>query len=60
MKDAHIPRRKFLKYPMAGTAIALSSGTVNAATETQLQPKISNNIDVLVVGGGAAGTIAAI
>ena len=60
MKDAHIPRRKFLQYPVAGTAIAVTSGTVNAATEAQLQPKISNDVDVLVVGGGAAGTTAAI
>ena len=58
-------RRSFLQSSLFGTAglgLGIASTTeVHAAQEgNSLDPEITDNIDVLVVGGGTAGTIAAI
>lgn len=60
-------RRNFLQYSMPGTlglaAIATSSITIGGEPETQqttTDQSIINQVDVLVVGGGTAGAIAAI
>jgi hypothetical protein len=67
MENSHIARRKFLQYPVGGIAVAASSGMslgVDAVSQPQpavkLQGSLSTKADVLVVGGGTAGTIAAI
>lgn len=63
MSDSQIPRRNFLKYPVAGTAIAVTAGAINntdAAAAVQEAPLLTTEVDILVVGGGAAGTVAAI
>lgn len=67
MKNNHINRRKFIQYSAAGVALAASGNTVMGAEHITMN-KISGNeelgitteTDVLVVGGGTAGTIAAI
>jgi hypothetical protein len=58
-------RRKFLQHSLLGTA-GLGTG-IASTTEVQAAPvpraaesEISGDVDVLVVGGGTAGTIAAI
>jgi hypothetical protein len=56
-------RRNFIKSSVAGIAIAGSSHVVIGAEHQTAQAKetdVDNNVDVLVVGGGTAGTIAAI
>ena len=67
MKDNHIGRREFMQYASVGFAISASSGVALGANSTPLpQPAsktdggITTQTDVLVVGGGTAGTIAAI
>ena len=67
MKDDHIARRQFMQYSGAGFAIAASSGNLLAADSTPLPLPAGKTVgsattqaDVLVVGGGAAGTIAAV
>ena len=66
MKDrASSDRRTFLQHTLLGTAgagLALASTTeVRAATVPDAtEPEITNEVDVLVVGGGTAGNIAAI
>jgi hypothetical protein len=67
MNDSHIGRRKFMQCSAAGVALAASS---NAALGVDSRPRprrvyktegvVPTRCDVLVVGGGAAGTIAAI
>jgi len=66
MNDTHIGRRRFMQYPAAGIVLAASA---EAQQEEQAAAKRSGEIlhveetskvDVLVVGGGTAGTIAAI
>lgn len=53
-------RRNFLQHSLLGAAIA-STTAVQAETPAQAgSPEISNDVDVLVVGGGTAGTIAAL
>jgi len=67
MKNDHIARRQFLLQSAAGTAIIASSELMSGA-DSATQPRaagktdgsISTDADVLVVGGGTAGTIAAI
>ncbi|WP_145122803.1 FAD-dependent oxidoreductase [Rosistilla oblonga] len=66
--DAQPDRRNFLQHSLLGTAgagMALASTShVTVAAETQGEESpdatITNRVDVLVVGGGTAGTIAAI
>jgi hypothetical protein len=68
MSDTHIAgRRKFLQYSAAGMVIASTSDVVLATEPENTAPAeatdkdiVSSNVDVLVVGGGTAGTIAAI
>ena len=62
MKQKFIARRRFLQYPLAGMMV---SATANV-NSTKKQPTdvvrdiVTTKADVLVVGGGTAGTIAAI
>lgn len=68
MKDINPPtdRRNFLQKSILGTTgagLAIASTTdvaVSADENTTHEPEITNEIDVLVVGGGTAGAIAAI
>jgi len=66
MKHSHIARRQFIQYSAAGIALGTSAkasaaGSVPVAQETDKSDEIvTNEVDVLVVGGGTAGTIAAI
>ena len=67
MKDNPIGRRKFIKYSVFGTTLAASSKAGPGADSTPRVLRAANaelnvitQVDVLVVGGGAAGTIAAI
>ncbi len=58
-------RREFLQQSMLGTAAAgLAVGTTSHASAElraeALEPETSNEVDVLVVGGGTAGHVAAI
>ncbi len=67
MEDAHIGRRQFMQHSAAGVALAASSNLALGADSTP-QPRpagkteglVATQTDVLVVGGGTAGTIAAI
>ncbi len=67
MNRKQIDRRKFIQYSAAGAVLAGSANTVIGAENiTMGQPSgnekvsITSETDVLVVGGGTAGTIAAI
>lgn len=67
MQDNHIARRQFMQFSAVGIAIAASSGVARGTDSTPIpQPAgktddcITTQADVLVVGGGTAGTIAAI
>ena len=67
MKDSHIARRQFMRYSAAGVMLAASSNTALGADSMTLprstgktEGSVTTQADVLVVGGGAAGTIAAI
>lgn len=58
-------RRNFLQHSLFGTAalglnIASTTETRAAEAPQAAEPEISDTVDVLVVGGGTAGTIAAI
>ncbi len=58
-------RRNFLQHSLLGTAglglgIASTTETRAEAVPNAAEPEISGNFDVLVVGGGTAGAIAAI
>ena len=58
-------RRNFLQHSLFGTAalglnIASTTETHAAEAPQAAEPEISDSVDVLVVGGGTAGTIAAI
>ena len=65
-KDSPIGRRQFMQYSAAGVALAASSkGIAHANTVPQSGPAhhdeaATSECDVLVVGGGAAGTVAAL
>ncbi len=67
MESRMADRRDFLKGSMAGAAGFIAASTTNVAIGAESKQKafsadidVTNNIDVLVVGGGTAGTIAAI
>lgn len=67
MNKNQINRRKFLHYSAAGVVIAGSAGVVHGSdhismnqTSGNKEVKIVSETDVLVVGGGTAGTTAAI
>ena len=63
--DHQTDRRDFLRQSLLGTAgaglaIASTTSVTAAAVPAATEPEITNEVDVLVVGGGTAGTIAAI
>jgi hypothetical protein len=64
--DSCIGRRQFMQYSASGVALVASAqGIAQANAMPQLGPvhterAVTSSCDVLVVGGGAAGTIAAI
>ena len=67
MKDRHTGRRQFMQCSAAGVALAASSTVALGAGSTPLprpagmtEGAVTTQTDVLVVGGGTAGTIAAI
>lgn len=67
MKDSPAPndRRDFLQQSVvgaaaAGLAIAASSHVTAEALPDAAEPEVTNEVDVLVVGGGTAGHVAAI
>ena len=66
MEDKQIGRRQLMQYSAASIAVAASAkasadGLVPVTQEeSQSDEIITNEVDVLVVGGGTAGTIAAI
>ena len=67
MENDHTARRRFLLQSAAGTAVVASSGLVFGADVVprpgaagKTVGSITTQADVLVVGGGTAGTIAAI
>jgi hypothetical protein len=67
MANSYIDRRKFIQYSAAGVALAVSAnGVIGADHITMKQEAVNEELsiitetDVLVVGGGTAGTIAAI
>ena len=55
-------RRRFLQgtFLASGAVVASTSETVAASAANDQQPEIVDTVDVLVVGGGTAGTVAAI
>ena len=59
-----IGRRNCLRYSVAGLALAASTKALPdglvPVEQQKADPVLGNNVDVLVVGGGTAGTIAAI
>ncbi len=66
MKDNHIGRRQFVRYSAAGIAAVASAKALaeesiaSAQSSEHLYNKETKETDVLVVGGGAAGVIAAL
>jgi hypothetical protein len=66
MKDSQIARRQFMQHSAAGVALAASYAALGADSAPQPRPTgktdgpVTTQTDVLVVGGGTAGTIAAI
>ncbi len=67
MKARHIGRRQFIQYASAGVALAGSSNKATWGADATAVPQsksvadsITSQTDVLVVGGGTAGTIAAL
>ena len=67
MKGSHVGRRQFMQYSAAGVVLAASSHAARGA-DTEPQPQatrkaeepVTTRTQVLVVGGGTAGTVAAI
>lgn len=67
MSNNHIGRREFMQYATAGVAVSASATVALGADSASLpQPAskgdggVTTQVDVLIVGGGTAGTIAAI
>jgi 2-polyprenyl-6-methoxyphenol hydroxylase-like FAD-dependent oxidoreductase len=66
MKDSHIGRRQFVQYSAAGIAAVASAKALaeesiaSAQSSKHLHNKETKEADVLVVGGGTAGVIAAL
>ncbi len=60
-------RRRFLRYSVAGASVAAAASTTHVTLGQESHTpamasadRIENKVDVLVVGGGTAGTVAAI
>ncbi|HOH49320.1 MAG TPA: FAD-dependent oxidoreductase, partial [Candidatus Hydrogenedentes bacterium] len=63
MKERAMGRRELLRFSAAGAALATAAGASQGDTpesERAGAETVTTNADVLVVGGGAAGTMAAI
>jgi len=67
MKKRGIDRRKFIRYSAAGVVAAGSASTVFGSDHITMEKipdsefgYVNSELDVLVVGGGTAGTVAAI
>lgn len=67
MGNDHVARRQFLQHSAAGIALTASSGLALGADSNPLSRpagktdgSVTTEADVLVIGGGTAGTIAAI
>lgn len=62
LPDPDWNRRRFLQgtFLATGAAVASTSETIAASAATDQEPEITDTVDVLVVGGGTAGTVAAI
>jgi len=65
MTDSNSDRRDFLQQSVVGTAAAglAIASTSHATAQTvanAAEPEVTNDVDVLVVGGGTAGHVAAI
>ncbi|MDY0170233.1 MAG: FAD-dependent oxidoreductase [Thermoguttaceae bacterium] len=67
MQNGHLGRRQFLRDSALGVAGAATAGTALGAdsapqpgSEEPASPDLATKVDVLVVGGGTAGTVAAI
>ncbi len=66
MKDSHVGRRQFIQYSAAGIAVAASARAMAEESVSATQPgkhlykRETKVADVLVVGGGTAGVIAAL
>jgi NADPH-dependent 2,4-dienoyl-CoA reductase/sulfur reductase-like enzyme len=63
--DHQTDRREFMRQSILGTAgaglaIASTTSVTAAAVPDAAEPEITNKVVVLVVGGGTAGTVAAI
>lgn len=67
MSDSHMGRRQFIQYSAGGAALAASStgafgADITAARQPAGKPEVdlTTKVDILVAGGGTAGTIAAL
>ena len=67
MRNQNLNRRKFIRFSATGAAIAATGQSLFGAEhiflpqpDNALEQNVTSNTDVLVVGGGTAGTIAAI
>jgi len=67
MEDSHLARRQFMQYSAAGVVLAAASNSVLGADSTRVPrpaaeagDRVTSEADILVVGGGTAGTIAAV
>lgn len=66
MSDKHLSRRQFMHHSAAGITLTVSSGGALAANavaqldHAHTEKAVTTQCDVLVVGGGTAGTVAAI
>jgi hypothetical protein len=59
-EDPSWNRRHFLQGSLLAAGAVASTSETTAAAAGQLEPEVTEEIDVLVVGGGTAGTVAAI
>ena len=60
VQSSNSSRRTFIQHTLLGTAIASSTSVQAEVPASAFPPEITNDVEVLVVGGGTAGTVAAI
>lgn len=60
VQSSNSSRRTFIQQTLLGSAIASSTFVHAEVPASAIAPEITNDVDVLVVGGGTAGTVAAI